>query len=1450
MKIIVALLLSLFILSAIAGAQTSWQWVNPLPQGNLLSGVTNIGSDTAFAVGDYGTVIMTSNGGTTWLVTPAAGGMVEELFDVEFSGPDDGFAIGVTGQMVTTSDGGHTWQYELLPTIRDLLAVNFHSKNYGWISGSGGNIFSTKNAGSTWHAETTGTTVNLYDVFFVDSLKGWSVGASGTIIHSTDGGASWTPQTSGTAQPLYSVHFVSPTVGYIAGAFGNVLKTLNGGTSWTPLLTNVPYSLYRIQFTSTLNGWAMGSFGVIVKTTNGGLSWTEQSSNTYNDFYDVAFASSSVGYAVGDFGTIAKTTNGGASWDIQSTGPKGILYGVHFPTATNGYAVGEEGVFAKSSDGGYTWQEQFIGIFQDYYGVWFVDNSNGWLVGDSAVILHTTNAGVSWNDQNSHADEEILNSVYFQSPSKGWVVGDFGTILGTTNGGSTWDKKTIASFGSFLKIRFASDLVGWVVGYGGEIFKTTNGGTTWVEQISGTSQAIYSLAVIDENTVYAVGDFGTLLKTTDGGQNWILTPNDYFDSFYGVAFSTPTTGWAVGDEGVITMTTNGGASWYTVRSRTIQTLFDIQLVKLSTGGILFAAGEGGTIICSGVTPLPLRVWTGAYDSLWTFIGNWNPIGIPGKTDSVYIPPTARNPIIRSIAQQINIGAMRIGTGAKLTMRNGLAEFVVKSNINVDGTFEVDEEAKTKIVLGGNFIVGGNGSFVPGNSTVMFTGTGLIRGRFHNVLVGDSIQVQSVGPVIIENSLLLLSDMPLRSVDTLSILNPDPAAFQGIGTTGAGTIRRAIAPGTLGSYRFESPITYLRFEPTGTLPDTLIMTVHPGAVPPGQGDSVFVRRWYDISAIGGDAYVATLALRYDESETDLFIDDLNLFRDSSSIVVNLGQSDYIDSDLVAIILDSVRHFSRWYLGYYEFLPKNQFQFVDSLVLIDNGGLTDTIYYGAYPGASDGIDSTLEEYELGTAPPAGFFDVRWVIPATQGSALDLKDILTLVDTQNIYTVNLKPGPGGYPFTIQWNNANFPPGKFTLRDNATGGTQFSIDMRTQSSYVVTNASITLVDIVHDGPAFYYFKSGWNIVSLPLKPTGTELKTLIFPTATSKAFYFDNGYYAADVLENGVAYWLKFSNPQDIGIDGDTVLADTIQVAEGWNMIGTLSAPVTTASIVQQPPNNVSSNFFGFGASYTPTTTLAVAQGYWVKTDAAGQLIMTASGNSPKATALPDEWEALSEMHSIMLTDRRGNGHELWFGDRYPEGVTGARYELPPPPPEGVFDARYTSNRATGLLTGQRTAIPIILRDARYPVTFTAELVPGGKYSGVDIINQVTGEVLGTGINELKPLIVRDPSVTLITLAMSSAGEIPKSFALHQNFPNPFNPVTSIGFDLPSASRINLKIYNVLGQIVSTMVDSKDFDAGEHRLDFRGTELGSGLYLYRLEAFDGNGETRVVTKKMLLMK
>lgn len=94
------------------------------------------------------------------------------------------------------------------------------------------------------------------------------------------------------------------------------------------------------------------------------------------------------------------------------------------------------------------------------------------------------------------------------------------------------------------------------------------------------------------------------------------------------------------------------------------------------------------------------------------------------------------------------------------------------------------------------------------------------------------------------------------------------------------------------------------------------------------------------------------------------------------------------------------------------------------------------------------------------------------------------------------------------------------------------------------------------------------------------------------------------------------------------------------------------------------------------------------------------------------------------------------------------------------------------------------------------------------------------------------------------SFSSEVPSSYSLNQNYPNPFNPVTKINFALPKSGLVTLKVYDVLGKEVATLVNGFQ-TAGTYSYEFDGAKLTSGVYFYRIEA---NGFTD--TKKMLLIK
>lgn len=90
---------------------------------------------------------------------------------------------------------------------------------------------------------------------------------------------------------------------------------------------------------------------------------------------------------------------------------------------------------------------------------------------------------------------------------------------------------------------------------------------------------------------------------------------------------------------------------------------------------------------------------------------------------------------------------------------------------------------------------------------------------------------------------------------------------------------------------------------------------------------------------------------------------------------------------------------------------------------------------------------------------------------------------------------------------------------------------------------------------------------------------------------------------------------------------------------------------------------------------------------------------------------------------------------------------------------------------------------------------------------------------------------------------------FVLIQNYPNPFNPSTMISFNLVVDSKVSLKIYNLLGQEVSTLLN-QNLTAGLHEINFDATGLNSGIYFYQLEALGVDGKSFSSVKKMILSK
>ena len=325
--------------------------------------------------------------------------------------------------------------------------------------------------------------------------------------------------------------------------------------------------------------------------------WFPQTSGTAQHLDDVFFVNSSTGWIAGDYGLILKTTNSGMNWFQQISNAGNKLFSVQFINENTGWASGYAATMRKTTNAGENWLTQSIGPAWLPWKHHFVDENHGWVACEFGIIVHTTNGGADWLTQESGTAEDLY-SVRFADINTGWVVGEGGLILKTTNGGTNWVVQPSGTGYRLKSIFFLNNSVGWTVGYGGTILKTTNGGTNWMPQTSGTFQWLWSVYFEDFNTGFAVGNAGVILNTTNGGGNWTLQQCGTSELVWSVNFIDSKTGWAVATHGTILKTTTGGVFYpQTCNITGPDTVFTgPQVLFISNGasGIWSLDNSGGT----------------------------------------------------------------------------------------------------------------------------------------------------------------------------------------------------------------------------------------------------------------------------------------------------------------------------------------------------------------------------------------------------------------------------------------------------------------------------------------------------------------------------------------------------------------------------------------------------------------------------------------------------------------------------------------------------------------------------------------------------------------------------------------------------------------------------------------------------------------------------------------
>ncbi len=515
--------------------------------------------------------------------------------------------------------------------------------------------------------------------------------------------------------------------------------------------------------------------------------------------------------------------------------------------------------------------------------------------------------------------------------------------------------------------------------------------------------------------------------------------------------------------------------------------------------------------------------------------------------------------------------------------------------------------------------------------------------------------------------------------------------------------------------------------------------------------------------------------------------------------------------------------------------------------------DTLWLGSANDATDGIDTALGEIEFPQTPQPGSFDARWQIPGTNGTTVDVRDTLSAVHAAIIYTGEIQPGSTGYPCILSW--GALAPGIWHLRDTKTHGSVLNLFMRYDDSVIIRDSSLASFEILHEAGEKFTLQvnSSWNLLSLPFAVTDNRT-SVVFPGVISKTFLYRNGsYQPLDTVPTSLGFWVKFSSPESLECAGESRLNDTLDLAQGWNLIGSVSQAIAEQNVLTDPPGIITSPLFGYQAGYVVSDSIQPGAGYWLRVSQAGKLLLTPSTPRQAVQRQRPAYDP-SGFSTLQFASGIGASQNLYFGSIQISGQPRLEfYDLPPQPPVGAFDVRYSTQRSLALFDngkGNNQSQSIILRSATYPVSVSWQMRKGENLSFSLVDSTSSGEIKVIALSHSGSGLVNAPGRLYLETVTDNSS--PKVYSLGQNYPNPFNPATTMVYSIPKDSRVRIEVYNISGELVQTIIDEVK-EAGTYSIQWNAQRQPSGIYFYRLLTGEPLSQTGFMireTKKMVLVK
>ncbi|HXV14994.1 MAG TPA: YCF48-related protein [Candidatus Krumholzibacteria bacterium] len=614
----------LLVVLAAGPARSEWTWRYPQPQGHTLYDIVFLTNTTAIAVGEAGTVLVTTDAGQSWVVSFQVAGVETHLRRIDRLDASSAVAVGDDGVVLRTTDGGDTWTPIASGTSVDLLDVSFGDAMNG-IAVAGVTVLRTGNGGLAWQSTSVPSFLRAVDM--ITATDAIAVGDWTDVMMTTNGGADWTPKPEPLLPPynapLTSVDFIDALNGVVGAALGDDgwvsfnsawHVTSDGGDTWAPLYpfggaveeytpneilypaVGQIFAAYRMTC-CRLSSYPFSDWGEFVA---GGAPFAHR--NITHSANGLARNDDGLVLVVGDDGLILRRNPDGT---FVRTG--GVLHREYlaggwsassFADPSTGIVMASDDYmypasgspethFARTTDGGLTWASTTLANVQskdlahlsadEVYTI-------GYDVGGRGIAARSVNGGASWLTVWT-SPTIFPGAIASGSPTHAVAVCSGGWALVIDNGTVTPVAAGVAS----TDVAFATPSV--VVAAGGNtVRRSLDGGLNWTA-LPNPIQPIRALDFATPSTAFAVSTTG-ILRSDDQAQSWQVVPSGAHAGLRAIDVSGSGHGVAVGDDAVALITSDGGDTWIPFPPPTNG---DFNRVTVFSDGRAFASGPPQTL---------------------------------------------------------------------------------------------------------------------------------------------------------------------------------------------------------------------------------------------------------------------------------------------------------------------------------------------------------------------------------------------------------------------------------------------------------------------------------------------------------------------------------------------------------------------------------------------------------------------------------------------------------------------------------------------------------------------------------------------------------------------------------------------------------------------------------------------------------------------------------------